>query len=72
MTEDDKAAFVELLRKAIEGDRFRLSPPMKRLRGIPAKLAPPAPRPEPLLPPKPCGAISSWWCGGEEGESTDD
>ena len=38
LTDDDKAILVELLRETIERDRFPLSPRVKRLRGILAKL----------------------------------
>jgi hypothetical protein len=59
LTEDDKAVLVELLRETIERDRFPLSPRIKRLRAILAKLDPPARRPEPLPPPKPPGERST-------------
>jgi hypothetical protein len=55
LTEDDKAILVELLRETIERDRFPLSPRVRLFKAILAKLNPPAPRPEPLLPPKPPG-----------------
>ena len=58
LTPDDKAALIELLRETIEGDRFPLSPRIKSLRMILAKLDPPAPRPEPLPAPKPPGEPS--------------
>jgi hypothetical protein len=58
LTDDDKAALIELLRETIERDRFPLSPRVRRLRAILAKLAPPAPRPEPLPAPKPPGERS--------------
>ena len=38
LTDDDRAVLVDLLREAIEGDRFPLSPRVTRLRGILAKL----------------------------------
>jgi hypothetical protein len=55
LTDDDKAALVELLRETIERDRFPLSPRVKRLRGILAKLgvgsaAPAMPYPAPKPP----------------------
>jgi hypothetical protein len=39
----DKAILVELLRETIGRDRFPLSPRVKSLKAIPAKLDPPAP-----------------------------
>jgi hypothetical protein len=51
LTEDDKAIIVKLLRETIERDRFPLSPHVKSLKAILAKLDPPAPRPEPPKPP---------------------
>jgi hypothetical protein len=56
LTEDDKAVLVDLLRDTIERDRFPLSPRIKSLKAILAKLDPLPPRPEPL--PKPPGARS--------------
>ena len=47
LTEDDKVILVELLRETIATDRFALSPRIKSLNVILAKLDPPAPRPEP-------------------------
>ncbi len=58
LTGDDKSALIELLRETIERDRFPLSPKVKRLKAILAKLAPPASRPEPMPPPKPPGERS--------------
>ena len=58
LTDDDKAILAELLRETIERDRFPLSPRVKRLSAILAKLDPPAPRAEPLPPPKPPGERS--------------
>ena len=54
----DKAILIELLRETIERDRFPLSPHIKSLKAILAKLNPPTPRPEPLPPPKPPGERS--------------
>ena len=59
LTDDDRAALVELLKETIAADRFPLSPKIKRLKAILAKLAPSAPRPEPLPPPKPRGEHSA-------------
>jgi hypothetical protein len=39
LTEDDKAALVELLKETIAADRFPLSPKIKRLKAVLAKLA---------------------------------
>ena len=58
LSENDKAILVELLKAMIEADRFPRAPRVKRLRGILAKLDPPAPRSEPLPPPKPPGEPS--------------
>ncbi len=58
LTEDDKAIIVELLRETIDRDRFPLSPKVKRLKAVLAKLDPPAPRPEPMPAPKPPGEPS--------------
>ena len=58
LTDDDKAILAELLREIIARDRFPLSPRVRSLRAILAKLAPPAPRPEPLRPPEPPGERS--------------
>jgi hypothetical protein len=57
-TDDDKAALIELLRETVERDRFPLSPRVRRLNAILAKLDLPAPRPEPLPPMKPQGERS--------------
>jgi hypothetical protein len=60
LTEDDKAALVELLlRETIERDRFPLSPRIKSLKAILDKLDPSAPRPEPFSPAKPPGEAST-------------
>jgi hypothetical protein len=58
LTDDDKAALIELLRETIESDRFPFSPRIKSPKAILAKLDPPAARPEPLPPPKPPGERS--------------
>jgi hypothetical protein len=59
LTGDDKAIIVELLRETIEADRFPLSPRIKVLRAILAKLgvgsAPAVPH---YPPPKPPGERS--------------
>jgi len=58
LTDDDNAILVELLRETIERDPFPLSPRIRSFKSIPAKLDPPASRPEPLPPPKPPGERS--------------
>jgi hypothetical protein len=59
LTDDDKAILVELLRETIDRDRFPLSPKVKRLKAVLAKLDPsPAPAVTPLPPPKPPGERS--------------
>jgi hypothetical protein len=55
---DEKAALVELLTDAIERDRFPLSPRMKRLRGILAKLGIGSAPAVPYDAPKPPGERS--------------
>jgi len=46
-----------VLRETIDRDRFPLSPRIKSLKAVLAKLDPP-PRPEPLPPPEPPGQRS--------------
>jgi hypothetical protein len=46
-TDDEKAALASLLRRAIDADRFTLSPRISQLRGILAKLEIPKPKPAP-------------------------
>jgi hypothetical protein len=58
LTDDDKAALIELLRETVERDRFPMSPRIRAFKRILDKLAPPAPGPEPLPPPKPPGEPS--------------
>jgi hypothetical protein len=58
LTDDDKAILAEMLRETIERDRYPLSPRIKSLKAILAKLAPPKPATEPLPPPKPPGERS--------------
>jgi hypothetical protein len=53
LTDDEKAALIELLRDTIERSQFVLSPRIKLLRGILEKLAPEPPRPEADPAPKP-------------------
>jgi hypothetical protein len=47
LTDDDKAKLVELLRETIATNRCLLSPRIRKLRTILAKLEPPPPRPQP-------------------------
>ena len=58
LDDDDKAALVELLRETIERDRFPLSPRVKRLRGILAKLGVGSAPAVPYPPPEPPGERS--------------
>jgi hypothetical protein len=55
LTDDDKTILAALLREIIARDRFPLSPRVKRFKAILDKLAPPAPRAEPIPAPKPSG-----------------
>jgi hypothetical protein len=59
LTDTDIAVLIELLRETIERDRFPMSPRIKSLKAILAKLEPPAPRQATLPPPKPLGEPSS-------------
>jgi hypothetical protein len=52
LTADQKAALAGLLREAIACDRFPLSPRVRELKAILAKLDPPAPAAEPYPPTK--------------------
>jgi hypothetical protein len=54
----ERAALVELLRDTIATDRFLMSPRIRRLKAILAKLDPPTLPPEPLPPPEPPGERS--------------
>jgi hypothetical protein len=66
LSEDETRALAELLKRAINDDRYPLSPRIQRLRAILAKLDPstvPRPNPSPLpnttrprAPPSPAGA----------------
>jgi len=49
LTDDERLVLAALLRRTIEDDRYPLSPRLRPLKAILAKLDPPAPRPE--LPP---------------------
>jgi hypothetical protein len=52
LTENEKLALVEHLRRVIENDPYPLPPWLHTLQAILAKLNPPEPRPEPLPPLK--------------------
>jgi len=52
LTDDERAELARLLRQVIDGDRFPLSPRIRRLRQILAKLEPLAPAAEPFPAPK--------------------
>jgi hypothetical protein len=59
LTADDRADLARFLREAIEADRFPLSPRVKRLKALLAKLDPArAPPVTPLPPPKAPGERS--------------
>ena len=47
LTEEEKLALVALVRRAIDADRYPLSPRIRELRGILAKLEGPRPAPAP-------------------------
>jgi hypothetical protein len=53
--DNEHAEVVRALRAIVDGDRFPLSPRIRRLKAILAKLAPPQPAAEPFPPPKPPG-----------------
>ena len=50
LTDDEKAALTALLKRTIDADRYPLSPRVRMLRGILAKLEGPKPVPAPLPP----------------------
>jgi hypothetical protein len=58
LTDADKTILIGLLRETIDRDRFPLSPRIKSLKAILAKLDPPPPRPQPYPAPKPVGERS--------------
>ena len=59
LTEDDRAELLRLLRQAIDGDRYPLSPRVRRWKGMLTKLDPPTPAaPIPYPVPKPPGEPS--------------
>ena len=52
LTDDEKTALLALLKRTINDDRYPLSPRIRMLGGILAKLEPPTPTPVPLPPLK--------------------
>jgi len=54
----EKAALIAELKRIIASDPFPMSPRIRKLRAILAKLAPPAARPQPCPAPKPAGTPS--------------
>jgi len=52
LADDEKTALVALLKRAIDADRYPLSPRISVLRGILAKLEPAKPAPPPVPPLK--------------------
>ena len=58
LSDADKAILAELLRETIRGDRFPLSPRVRSLHAILAKLEPQRPVIEKMPPPKPPGERS--------------
>jgi hypothetical protein len=50
LTEDERRALVELLRRTLDDERFFLAPRLAALKSILAKLGPPVPKPDPLPP----------------------
>jgi hypothetical protein len=54
----EEAALIDLLRQTIAADRFPLSPRIRTLRVILARLEPPKQAVKPLPPPKPPGEPS--------------
>ena len=53
LTDTERDELVRALRRIIDNDQFPLSPRIRRLRQILDRIDPPAPRSEPLTPPKP-------------------
>ena len=58
LTEEDRQEMARLLRQAIDGDRYPLSPRARRWKAMLAKLDPPATSPVPYPAPKPSGEPS--------------
>jgi hypothetical protein len=57
LTDEETAALLRLLREAIDGDRFPLSPRVQVLRAVPVRLGP-EPAREPVPPRRVCGTAS--------------
>ena len=53
LTDEEQAALIELLRRAIDEARYPLSPWLDPLKAILEKLEPPVPKPERLPPLRP-------------------
>jgi len=53
LTDDEPAALLRLLNRAIDDDRYPLSPRVRTLRGIRAKFPTAPPEPPPARPPTP-------------------
>src|SRR6516165_8988797 len=68
LTDDEKVTLIALLKRAIDDDRYPLSPRIGMLRGILAKLEPPRPAPAPL-PPLKANRSRLFTGGGAEGVS---
>src|SRR5205814_10606812 len=60
LTEEERAEVIQAIRAAIDGDRYVLSPRVRRLKGALAKLDPPSAERTvtPFPPPKPSGTPS--------------
>src|SRR3954452_17545419 len=58
LTDLERDELVRALRGIVDGDRFPLSPRIRRLKAILQKLVPPAPASEPFPAPKPPGEPS--------------
>ena len=56
--DDERAALTALLKATIAADRYPMSPRLRMLKRVLDKLEPPAPRSEPIPPPKPPGEPS--------------
>ena len=53
LTDNERAQLIGMLRQIVDFDPFPLSPRVRTVKAILDKLEPPAPRVEPLPPPKP-------------------
>jgi hypothetical protein len=59
LSEVECVALVELLTETVEASRYPLSPRIKTLNGILAKMEAPPPRPEPYPAPKASAQLSA-------------